>query len=297
MKNKKSIWEKIEIYAMYGVLFAYFFLELISLFVPLVRNYMDNSGAQLFIAIMLLFIFRNIHKTSQKSDSDIVDSGSFPTVLKKVLSNRQKYKSIDIYAHAGDWYYLNLKSICKDTGLEIRNMRILLRDMNDSEKLIYPDNKDAKEDCKTKWRSAIDGFSDLFNEGKGMIKNLSFAYYRIEPNMHFMIIDKKIAFFGIYEPRIDSIGAEAAICYAIKPRTEHGYQFIYSLEDFFERNWANYETEESFDKAQKYKDENKMDEALKECNLALSNVPKWKRAILLKNEILKAQKESASPNP
>jgi hypothetical protein len=174
-------------------------------------------------------------------------------------------------------------------------MRILFRDVSDSMKLTYPIDDAERNDCQSNWNKAIEGFQEMIDDGKeesrnkdkiNMIKYLSKAFYPIDPTMHFMIIDKKIAFFGFYEPRIDKIGAEAGFCYVIKPRTEHGYQFIYSLEDFFERNWSNYEAENSLLMAQKLKNENKLDEALRECDLALSRVPLWKQANLLKNEIL-----------
>jgi hypothetical protein len=62
MDKIKSLWERIEKYAIYVVLFAFFASQLISLFVPSVAAFMNARGALLLIAAVLLFIFRYLEE-------------------------------------------------------------------------------------------------------------------------------------------------------------------------------------------------------------------------------------------
>ncbi len=166
--------------------------------------------------------------------SDLVSTDSFIPALQGMFIGKNEIDSIDIFAHIGNWYHDQFKL----SGLTVNRMRILLRDMEDFRTMNFPSTKIEKEKCKNEQLIAISSFEKLQQAKR--IKNLEIAFYPFDSINHFMIVDHKVLFFGLYKPLKVHPGAEAGAGFSVQKVTNRGIKLITEFSSEFDVIWQNF---------------------------------------------------------
>ena len=97
MHGFRSLWNRIEKLAVYGVLLLFFALQLVSLFIPSIASFMDSRGALLLIAVVLLFMFRYLDERIGTQDLDgLTATAGFTQGVVDLLMKNQELESLDI---------------------------------------------------------------------------------------------------------------------------------------------------------------------------------------------------------
>ena len=95
MSKLKTLWQRIEKFAIYVALLALIVLQLIALFVPQVALAMDARGSLLFLATVLLFFFRYIdERIGDSKVSTLTVEKSFTQGILEILGDQAAIESM-----------------------------------------------------------------------------------------------------------------------------------------------------------------------------------------------------------
>lgn len=235
MQELKSLWRKLEKSTIYFILFVFFALQLISLFVPSIATSMDARGSLMFIAAVLLIIFRFLDERLGGKDQEVIKvTNGFVQGVINLLKQNKEYKSVDILAQNGFLYFTALK----ESGVKIRNVRLLFRSAEDFTSMQFPSDDKSKAEFKQQLSQMVLSFQQLQKGGK--ISKLSIAYYAFDPTTHFMLIDGRYLHFGLFQLQIKYPGTEVSHTYIVKIDDKLGETLINDFKAQFEAIWAKY---------------------------------------------------------
>ena len=238
----KKLWACGERGAIYVVLILFIIRPAILRFFPSFPLVSDKNLEMTLIAIVLLFIFRQIAERLKASDDQgLKTSSSFLDGLLEVLSEKKYYKNVNVLAHTGMVY---ADGFLRGSQAQIRNLRVLLRDTRNIDEISLPaENADKKRLQEEGIRAEAD-WHEL--KEKELVDNLRIQYYPFDPMMTFMIIDKRIAYFDLMKPQKAYPGSTSKYThtgYIVTNKTAEGKQLISDLSTLFEQIWK--ESEES----------------------------------------------------
>jgi hypothetical protein len=235
----KKLWGRIEKQAIYVSLFLFFVLHLLAKFIPWISNQLvEKRGDVLLTAIVLLFVFRYIDGKLKTLDEQAFQiSNSFLQKSTELLRERGVCVNLDVFAHTGQLY----ARAVLDSGVQIKNLRILIRDMRNLDKLPLPTCGRDKVRIQQELESTIQEWKQLEREGR--IDNMCIRFYPFDPMMTFMVIDRNIAYFDLMKPQKALPGSTSRYtptCYIVTDRTKVGFQLISDLSTEFEQIWNEF---------------------------------------------------------
>jgi hypothetical protein len=229
MQEIRSLWKKVEKQAIYSALFLYFVLQLAAIFIPSIAKVMNAGGSLAFIAGVLLIIFRFLDERLDGKADFIKSSKNFVQSVSDFLRQNKEYKNVDILAQNGALY----NTAIKESGIKIKNLRLLLRNTKDLTTIQLPDDEKSRESLQ----QAILSFKLL--QQSGIITKLSIAYYEFNPTTYFMSLDGKSLHFGLYQPKIAYPGADITNSFFVSYEGQGEY-LVQDFNNQFEALWAKY---------------------------------------------------------
>lgn len=238
MKELGELWSRLEKWAIYSILFLFVVLQLISIFVPSISAFLDRRGEVILIGFVLLFVFRYLDEKLQLVNEQAIKiSGTFLPGLMNVLGDKQEYSRVDLIAHTSQVYVRGVL----DSRARIKEMRVLLRDMRTLDRITLPEGEDAKRKIQQEWEDSIQKWHDL--KKNGYIQKLSLRYYPFDPMMGQMVMDGRVAYFGLMKPQKEFPGATSKntlTSYIVTDKTAEGRQIIRDLSIQFEQIWNEF---------------------------------------------------------
>jgi hypothetical protein len=231
--NQISLEKKIEKRAIYSALFLYFVLQLAAMFIPSVASFMSAGGSLAFIAGILLIIFRFLDERLDGKPDSLKSSNSFVQSVSAFLRENKEYKSVDILAQNGFLYYTAIK----ESGVKIRNLRILFRSAKDLTVVQFPSDEKGKEGFKQQLSQMVMSFEQL--QRSGVISKLSIAYYEFDLMTYFMLLDGKLVHFGLYQPKTAYPGSDVTNSYFVSNEGQ-GENLVKDFTAQFDALWAKY---------------------------------------------------------
>jgi hypothetical protein len=239
MTELKKIWDRIERWAIYAGFFLFLLFQFVAIFMPSISSFFDGRVEVILSTVVLLFVFRYLDEKLNTLDEQVLEtSSSFLNGLVNILSERKVYDNVDVIAHTGAVYVRGFL----ESQAQIKNLRVLLRDMRDIERISLPTDDNAKRRIQQEWDSAILEWQQLRQEGR--VENLTIQYYPFDPMMTFITIDKKKAYFDLMKPQKAFPGAtsrHAPTCYIVMDRTAVGRQLISDISTVFEQLWTEFQ--------------------------------------------------------
>ena len=230
MNNLKNIWDKIERKAIYTVLFLFVIAELVSLVFPSISAFMDTKGTLSLLALVLLFIFRFLDEklADFKSDEPVVTNGILKG-LGELLGDNENYKTIDIFAHTSNVYYLAFN----DSLARVGQLRLLLRDMDDLETIQFPAGQRDKITIKDRMEITLKEWKDMVDIGR--IGDIKICYYPFEPTVNFIIVDGKKMLTGLnrLEKQFPGVKSADQDTFIFNESSEFGRHMIQSYQEFY----------------------------------------------------------------
>lgn len=80
---------------------------------------------------------------------------------------------------------------------------------------------------------------------KGRISKISFRFYSFQPTFHFMVIDGKSIYFGLYKLSDKHASSESQNSYIARNNSVEGLSIISDFKVEFENIWNEYEQQQS----------------------------------------------------
>lgn len=235
MDGFRSLWNRIEKLAVYGVLLLFFALQLVSLFIPSIASFMDSRGALLLIAVVLLFIFRYLDERIGTQDLDgLTATAGFTQGVVDLLMKNQELESLDILAYTSTMYFFAFR----DSGARVNQVRLLLRSAEHLETVQLPTDSQAKQYFKQEVEKMVRSWFQLQQEGR--IKTLSVKYYSFDSICHFMNVNGNLLHFGLFRPMHGFPGSGVLSSYVVQDYHSGGRQLIDDCKTEFELVWDEF---------------------------------------------------------
>lgn len=234
MQELKVLWSRIERQAIYLILFSFFILQFLAVFNPQVAVFMDARGSLMLIALVLLTMFRFLDERLTRKQTGLSASKGFIEEAVNLLRENRENQVVEVFASSGGLYY----PVIFESGVRIRELKILLRDPSASNDFEFPsDNKDREQLVME-----IDRVKRNLNrlQKKGQISKLSIRYYSFQPTFHCMIVNGKTLYFGLYKLVPDHSGTECQNTYTLRKNTTEGFLFLSDFKTEFENIWDTY---------------------------------------------------------
>jgi hypothetical protein len=235
MSKIESLWDRMEKYAIYGVLFIFFALELMAFFIPAVATFIDNRGALLLIAAVLLFIFRYLdQRLGTQNAAGIVLSPGFMQGLVELLDEKRDYETIEILAYTGLMYLLAFQ----ESSIRVEKLRLLLHRVGGVKGGLFPFDEWGKK----KYENEVDRVMEIWLElqQQGRIGTLVVKYYSFYPLYHFMLLDGKKVHFGLFRLKHGFPGTDLLSTYISSDVTPVGRTLINDLKTKFDLVWEEF---------------------------------------------------------
>lgn len=153
--------------------------------------------------------------------------------LLDALGEKQEYTKMDLFTHTG--------SICVRGFLEskarVKTVRILRRYFEDISAVQYPHSTKHKRTIQGRSEHMVQEWKELQQEGK--IESLKIRCYQFEPMGHFMILDEKTLYWGLYtwDAALPGVGSRLQKTYVVDGNTEAGHAMIADFQLRFNNLW------------------------------------------------------------
>ena len=228
-----AVWDRVEKWVIYGVLFAVCVLELLSLAVPDVGRWVDTRGAFILMSFVLIFVFRYLDARIRRRDPLTVCEGRQQELI-DALREKQKWDKVDLFTHTSSVYVRGFL----DSGATAKEVRILLRDFQELDQVRFPHAVQDKEVIQSQSKRAVADWTRLQQEGK--IESLEIKYYQYEPMGHFIILDKRSLCCGLYTWEGDhpGVGSRKHEAYIADGKTVTGRAMIDDFQLRFDELWT-----------------------------------------------------------
>jgi len=234
MNQIKTLWDRIEKYAIYGVLLTFFALELMSAFIPAIASFMDTCGALVLIATVLLFLFRYLdERLSARSLADIFLTPGFTQGCVDILK-KKKHKRIEIFAHTSFMYLLAFQ----ESNIIVDELKLLLHRVDQAEAAHSPSDEWRREQYEAEIDRLVKIWFELRQEGR--IQTLTIKYYSFDPLYHFMMLDGAKLHFGLFKPKRDFPGTDLMSTYIVSSETSLGRTLIHDFKTEFDSVWEEF---------------------------------------------------------
>lgn len=235
MQEIKSLWERVEKQVIYVILFSFFLLQSLAIFNPRIANFMDARGSLMLIALVLLTMFRFLdERLSTEERVGLRASKGFIEEIINLLKEQREHRLVEIFASGGGLYYPAIY----ESKAKIRELRILLRDPKKLNLIQFPFEDEEKKQVAIDIKRVIRQFE--FLQKRGQIAKISFGFYSFEPTFHFMIIDERTLYFGLYALAEDCWVSELTNRYIVRSNTEEGFALLSDFRAEFKNFWAIY---------------------------------------------------------
>lgn len=239
MTELRMLWDRVERWAIYGVLLLFLALQLLSLAVPSIGSILDRRGELVLIGFVLIFLFRYLdERLGSREQDSLSSSASFLQGLLANLRASPMYENVDVLAHTGAMYYRAIY----ESQVKITNLRVLVRDMRNIHSLSLPSEDDARLEIQQEWTRTMKDWEALQRSGK--VTNLLIRYYPFEPMVHFAVIDHCVGYMTLMKPQKEFPGATSRYtptAYTVVGTTPTGRQLVDDLLTEFESIWSEFE--------------------------------------------------------
>jgi hypothetical protein len=235
MEELKSLWDRIEKKAIYGVLLVFFVLQLISVFIPALSGFMDTRGALILVTLALLFIFRHLDQRMREQPKiDFIVTVGFTQGVLELLKGQTKYNQIDIFGYSSLMYF----SAFRESGVKAENVRLLLHNPDSMVDIQFPIDEDAKAGLRSQIKDVLISWRRLQSEDR--IDNLSIRFYSFDTISHFMIIDGEKLHFGLFKPVRKHPATELIRSFIAYPGSDPQSKLVKYYKEKFETIWGEF---------------------------------------------------------
>jgi hypothetical protein len=226
----KIPWEKIEKFFTYLIIILFFVLEFLAIFIPTIRQQLDNGASFLLIALILLLIFRYLDKNiTEKKGKGIVLSNSFNDAVSQLINENDQIDTIDIFAFSSVRYCFSIVG-----GIGSKNIGCI------NLLLFNPEACSDSSPCSINEKSEVEGeINDTISRWEEFENahntNIQITKYNFFPQLHFMIVNKKIAMIGLFHPQESSRYVDLGLTFIVFDDTYEGQTIIGELIKFFNK--------------------------------------------------------------
>ena len=153
--------------------------------------------------------------------------------LLDALGEKQEYTKMDLFTHTSHIYVRGFL----DSKVRVKKVRILLRDFETLDAVQFPYAIMHKRRIQAQSELKVEEWKKLQQEGK--IESLEIRFYQFEPMGHFMIMDEKTLYFGLYtwEAGHPGVGSRQHIAYCVDGNTKAGRPMIADFQFRFDNLW------------------------------------------------------------
>ena len=235
MNELTTLWNRIEKRAIYIVMLLFIGLEFASFFIPSITSFIDTRGAITFMAVILILIFRYIDERLD-TQSAIIPTRSFLRGITNLLSTKNEYDTADLFVHSGNIYYRAFL----ESGVKVKSVRIMFRNMENFSSMQFPADESDKFSIRSQLQRTLKDWEQLLADGK--IETLEFSYYPFEPLIHYMILDSRQLFFGLYslEHKFPGVGSRRRHAFQINAINQAGITMVDDFSSEFENIWNEF---------------------------------------------------------
>lgn len=230
-------WNNIEKTTILIGLIVFFLMEVLAIFFPIINTFFD-AKSYLFIAFFLLFIYKIL--TEINSKCSVQNFRFVPTLdlaMHQIFEEEEKITSIDIFCYSGSRYSSYTHDLLgKNPHLHNSGkLRVLLLDPESFQLFLGVDKQSEIQNMKNTQQGNIDHFNEIME--KKFINDVEVKYYSFIPQIHFIIVNNKVAVMGILKPRTGSLNLidESTSYFVISANCPGEAAMIEELMVFFER--------------------------------------------------------------